>query len=140
MPGPKERDYIGEDALQRGDTFVLSDAAVEFAADETSRITTPGVVLRATLKRYLEQDDPTDADPLADAATGVLQVDSHDRGGITALGATSFRAVFPAAQTELLAPGRYFYDVVIDFSTVKSDVLWFGVIEVAEDITDAETA
>ncbi len=140
MPGPKERDYIGEDAFMRGDTWPLSDDAVEFDADETSRLTTPGVVLRATIKRYLEQDDPADVDPLVDAATGVLQVDSHDRTGITVLGAASFRAVFPAAQTELLEPGLYFYDVVIDFSTVKSEVLWYGQIEVTEDITDARGA
>jgi hypothetical protein len=137
MAGPKRIDFTGANGLLRGDSWPFVDTAVEFTDSRT--LLTGGVVLRATVKRFENQEDPADVDPLVDAATGVMQIDSASRGGITILGANSYRAVFPAAQTELLTPGRYHYDVVIDFSAAESNTLNYGDIETIEDVTDART-
>lgn len=133
MPGPKERHFT----LHRGDTWPLFDASADepVTFSDGRDLETPGVILRCTVKRDDALPDPVNPNPLIDAANGVLQVDSDDRGGITIVDEASYRVVFPPAQTELLKPGLYFYDVTIDMSLSESYVLWWGTIKVRADIT-----
>lgn len=122
MAGPHEQNYVGSDALLRGDTWPLTSIAVEF--EDGFTLETPGVVLRSTIKRHLIDVDP-----------GIAQVDSAALGGITILSSTTYRVVFLDPVTALIAPGRYHYDVVIDFSPVHSETLEYGIIEVIGDAT-----
>lgn len=138
MAKPKRIDFTGRAALLKGDTWAFADSAVTFTDGRT--LSTPGVVLRSSIKRFLNLEDPANVDPLVDAAAGVLQVDTDDRGGIEILSGTSYRVAFPAEQTELLATGRYHYDVVIDFSATESYTLVHGEIECIEDVTDSRVA
>ena len=130
---PKNRNFT----FLRGDTWPLADTAVTFSDGRT--LLTAGVVLRSTLKRYENQEDPSSLDPLVDAVTGVIQLDSQSRGGITVLSASSFRVVFPPELTELLPVDDYDYDIVIDFSAGESYTLWRGRIKNTSDITLART-
>ncbi len=134
MDGPRRKDFV----LFRGDNWSLIDDTVTF--DDARTLQTAGVVMRSTVKRFpATQADPIDADPLVDAATGVMQVDSATRGGLVLDGVDAYTVTYTCELTELLVPGLYHYDVTIDFSSTESYTLWFGEIRVPADVTRTRT-
>ena len=122
MAGPHEQNYVGAESLLRGDTWLLASSAVAF--DDGLTLETPGVVLRSTIKRHLDDPDP-----------GLAQVNSAQLGGITVLSTTTYLVAYLDTVTAVIEPGRYHYDVVIDFSPVHSETLEWGVIDVIGDAT-----
>jgi len=121
IAGPIRKDFTGARALMRGDRWNFSASAVAF--DDGRTLQTAGMVVRLTIK---ESED--DADP------GVAQIDS-DAGTITITSATAYSAPVLPATTELIAPGIYWYDTVIDCSATESYTHYHGKLEVLPDIT-----
>lgn len=131
MAGPVRQDF----ELPRGDTWALLLTGLTFSADYPSGLSTAGAVVRCTVKRYATQVDPANVDPLVDAATGCMQVDSDAIGGITIASATSCRIVFTPSLTELLPIAALVYDVTVDFDEDHSYQLRYGEIDCRADIT-----
>jgi hypothetical protein len=132
---PKQRDL----QLTRGDTWRFAETEVLFTDGRS--LGESGLVLRCTIKRYPEDDDPVRADLLLDAADGIVQVDSDLRGGIT-IGDDDESYVVEVADelTDLLPLGRLFYDVVVSFSEGESYTIRWGEIANRADVSRSGTA
>lgn len=115
---------LANHTLDRGDNWTFQDDDVAF--EDGFSLGTVGVVLRSTIKRR-----PEDLD-----AAALAQVDSLT-GGIVILGATSLHVTFLGAVTATFPPGPLFYDVVCDFSAIKSFTLHRGTIYCRGDVTIA---
>lgn len=122
MAGPVERNYVGPEALLVGDTIDLLITGVTFTGGRT--LLTAGIELRSTIKRYIDNPDP-----------GLAQVDNLALGGIDVVDGSTLRLVYPAAVARLFPECRAKYDVVADFSYEDGEVLQFGEMQFAGDIT-----
>lgn len=109
-----------------GDAFALDVATFQ---DNRVRVNLADAAIMASFKRYLSDPQPLVAKRNAAAGGAEQQIEMVDAA------AGTFRVHILAADTRLLAPGTYLYDIVATFSNGASTVLGKGTVKVSRRVT-----